>query len=60
MTPPIPPGWQAQLGDEVEKPYYQTLQAFLERERAQHTVFPPEARRVQRAQADPLSSRSRC
>ncbi len=43
MTPPIPPGWQAQLGDEVHKPYYQTLQAFLERERAQHTVFPPDA-----------------
>jgi len=42
MTPPVPPGWQAQLGDEVKQPYYQKLQEFLERERAAHVVFPPE------------------
>ncbi len=42
MTPPIPPGWQAQLGDEVRKPYYLALEAFLREERAKHKVFPPE------------------
>lgn len=42
MTPPIPAGWKAQLGAEVEKPYYGVLQSFLDRERAQTTVFPPE------------------
>ena len=42
MTPPVPSAWQPILADEVVKPYYQDLQAFLEKERQQHTVFPPE------------------
>ena len=42
MTPPIPPGWAQVLSGETEKPYYALLQSFLEKERAQHTVFPPE------------------
>ncbi len=42
MTPPIPTSWQPILKDAMDKPYYAALQAFLEKERAQHTVFPPE------------------
>ena len=42
MTPPIPESWQPILADEVAKPYYQDLQAFVRQERAQHTVYPAE------------------
>lgn len=42
MTPPLPASWQPVLKDELEKPYYQKLQAFLHKERVAHTVFPPE------------------
>lgn len=38
---PIPDGWQAVLGDEADKPYYQALQRFVAGERQSHTVFPP-------------------
>ena len=38
----IPADWRAQLADEFEKPYFQTLQTFVDREREQYTVFPPE------------------
>lgn len=34
--------WDALLADEFPKPYYLELQAFLEEERAKHTVYPPE------------------
>jgi uracil-DNA glycosylase len=42
MPPPIPPGWRPVLADETRKPYYAALSAFLEKERAEHSVFPPE------------------
>jgi uracil-DNA glycosylase len=42
MTPPIPPSWEPILDPETRKPYYNNLQAFLEQERSQYTVFPPE------------------
>jgi uracil-DNA glycosylase len=42
MTPPIPASWQPILADEVAKPYYQDLQAFVQQERAQYTVYPAE------------------
>lgn len=42
MTPPIPSGWRDVLADEVEKPYYQKLQQFVDEERRRHTVFPPD------------------
>ena len=42
MKAQIPPSWQPVLGEEIAKPYYQDLQAFLAKERAEHTVFPPE------------------
>jgi uracil-DNA glycosylase len=42
MTPPIPGTWVPVVGEEVHKPYYMALQSYLEKERAQYTVFPPE------------------
>jgi len=42
MNLELPGTWQAAVGGEFEKPYFQQLQAFLEEERALHTVFPPE------------------
>ncbi len=42
MPPPLPPSWRPSLAAEVKQPTYETLQAFLAEERAQHTVFPPE------------------
>lgn len=41
MTP-LPPSWQPLLADELRKPYFQTLQQFVDEERRQHTVYPPE------------------
>jgi uracil-DNA glycosylase len=37
----IPEGWRAALAEEIEKPYFRDLIAFVEAERQQHTVFPP-------------------
>jgi uracil-DNA glycosylase len=42
MTPPIPASWQPILAGETEQPYYRKLQQFLDVERREHTVFPPE------------------
>ncbi|MSP14361.1 MAG: uracil-DNA glycosylase [Chloroflexi bacterium] len=42
MLPPIPTGWQSNIGVEVTKPYYKKLEQFLEEERQKYTVFPPE------------------
>jgi uracil-DNA glycosylase len=42
MQPQLPPSWQPLLGDEFEKPYFQNLRAFLDQERQNHTVYPPE------------------
>jgi uracil-DNA glycosylase len=41
MLPPLPPSWQAAVGDERQKPYFQELEKFLDEERRDHTVFPP-------------------
>jgi uracil-DNA glycosylase len=41
MLPPLPPSWQAVVGDERQKPYVQELEKFLDEERRNHTVFPP-------------------
>jgi len=38
----IPESWQPQLAAEIEKPYFQVLEKFVEQERQKHTVFPPE------------------
>jgi uracil-DNA glycosylase len=38
----IPPAWKTALGDEMTKPYFRDLVAFLELERTQKTIFPAE------------------
>jgi uracil-DNA glycosylase len=42
MPPPLPPGWTAVVGDELDKPYFHALQQFVADERKTHTVYPPE------------------
>ncbi|MDF2260158.1 uracil-DNA glycosylase [Streptantibioticus ferralitis] len=37
----LPESWQAVLGEELDKPYFQELTEYVEKERAQHHVFPP-------------------
>jgi uracil-DNA glycosylase len=39
----LPADWKAVLADEVKKPYFQQLKEFVNEERAEHKVFPPEA-----------------
>ncbi|MBI4852177.1 MAG: uracil-DNA glycosylase [Acidobacteria bacterium] len=41
-NPKLPASWQNVLADEFEKPYFKQLQAFVEDERKNHTIFPPE------------------
>jgi uracil-DNA glycosylase len=38
----LPADWRSVLGDELEKPYFQKLQQFIDQERQTSTVFPPE------------------
>ncbi len=38
----LPESWQAVVGEEFEKPYFQQLREFVDQERSQHTVFPSE------------------
>ena len=56
MVPPIPAGWQQVLAPETEKPYFQALREFLERERKDHTVFPPEENVFNALKLTPLES----
>ena len=42
MKVKLPTSWQAVLGDELKKPYFKELAAFVDGEREKHTVFPPE------------------
>ena len=39
----IPVSWQEVVGQEIEKPYFQKLQAFLEVERRRYTIYPKES-----------------
>jgi uracil-DNA glycosylase len=43
MRPHLPNGWNAVVGDEVDKPYFHDLQKFVAAERKTHTTYPPEA-----------------
>lgn len=43
MTGMLPQTWQDVLGEEVEKPYFHRLTAFVEEERARGPVYPPRA-----------------
>ena len=39
----IPDAWRSVLAGETEKPYWPKLEAFVDEERRQHEVYPPEA-----------------
>jgi uracil-DNA glycosylase len=43
MQTDLPASWQTAIGAELGKPYFAELARFVDDERAQHTVFPPEA-----------------
>lgn len=38
----LPADWKAVLADELKKPYFQNLKEFVDGERKEHQVFPPE------------------
>lgn len=38
----LPADWHTLLADEIEKPYFQELESFLEQERQQETIYPAE------------------
>jgi uracil-DNA glycosylase len=38
----LPASWQPVVGDELDKPYFEKLRRFLQEEREQHTIYPPE------------------
>jgi uracil-DNA glycosylase len=38
----FPASWHDHLAEEIEKPYFQKLEEFVDTERSEHTVFPPE------------------
>jgi uracil-DNA glycosylase len=42
MKVDLPPSWQAALSDELNKPYFKELSQFVDDQRKNHTVFPPE------------------
>lgn len=42
MLTNLPETWQPVLASELEKPYFQTLQSFVDAERQQYTIFPKE------------------
>lgn len=42
MQLPLPGDWQEVVGAETEKPYFRELRDFVDRERREHAVFPPE------------------
>jgi uracil-DNA glycosylase len=42
MLVQIPESWQPVLAPEIEKPYFQTLSAFVDAERQKYTVYPKE------------------
>src|SRR5262245_35838606 len=54
MQVDLPPSWQAVLAGELSKPYFQELQEFVDEERRQHQVFPPEEDVFNAYKATPL------
>ena len=53
--PPIPASWRRQVGGEVEKPYFQRLAEFVEREREEFEVYPASAETFQALELTPFS-----
>ncbi|HLJ81783.1 MAG TPA: uracil-DNA glycosylase [Ktedonobacterales bacterium] len=41
MALTLPAAWQPLLADQLEQPYFQRLERFVEEERREYTVFPP-------------------
>ena len=39
----LPESWQPLLADETQKPYFATLESFVDGERSKYAVYPPEA-----------------
>jgi uracil-DNA glycosylase len=42
MRKRLPESWREVIGEEMKKPYFEGLEAFVDRERERHEVFPPE------------------
>jgi uracil-DNA glycosylase len=42
MRVQLPADWKAVLAEELKKPYFHKLEDFVDKERAEHKVFPPE------------------
>jgi uracil-DNA glycosylase len=42
MLKQLPSDWQAVLAEEFDKPYFKELEQFVDQERREHKVFPPE------------------
>lgn len=42
MRVQLPADWKGVLAEELKKPYFHELSEFIDRERAEHQVFPPE------------------
>lgn len=51
----LPGSWKPLVGDELNKPYFENLKVFLEEERRNHTVYPPEKEVFQALQATPYN-----
>ena len=43
MKVSLPADWQRALGDELQKPYFKQLEAFVDKARAEKEIFPPES-----------------
>jgi uracil-DNA glycosylase len=56
MLPEIPAGWRSHLQGETQKPYFQKLQDFLERERKTFKIYPPEEDTFQALELMPYSA----
>ncbi|HET7231583.1 MAG TPA: uracil-DNA glycosylase [Longimicrobium sp.] len=42
MKLPLPSSWHPHLGPQTQEPYFAALRDFVDRERREHTVYPPE------------------
>jgi uracil-DNA glycosylase len=42
MNVSLPDDWRAVLADEMKQPYFRALKEFVDEERGEHTVYPPE------------------
>jgi uracil-DNA glycosylase len=54
MKKKLPPSWQRVLAGEFDKPFFKTLEEFVDGERQAHTVYPPEDEVFNAFQLTPL------